>query len=397
MGVVLVKAFKELTKPSRYKVYYGGRGGAKSYNFARILLLMAAEKKLRILCAREIQKSISDSVHRILSDQIHSMGLEHLYTITQKEIRSKVGSEFIFKGLKHNVLEIKSTEGVDICWVEEAEKVSDESWDVLIPTIRKPNSEIWISFNPHSADDATYRRFILNTPDNAIVKKVNYWDNPFFPDVLREEMEYMRRVDYERYRHIWEGECITFSDAQVFKNKFETDILDTQGCDEVYYGCDWGFSVDPTTLVRVWVVGNVLYIDQEAYKVGCSLDDTPSLFEKVDGAKEHKIRADSARPESINFMQLRGWDIVPAVKWSGSVEDGIEFIRSFERIIIHPDCIHAHEEFRMYSYKTNSAGDILPKVEDKHNHIIDAIRYALEPLIRKRFGLPSKASFRIGI
>jgi len=387
-------AFKELVKPYRYKVYYGGRGSAKSYNFALTLLVLSSKQKLRILCAREFQNSISDSVHRLLADLIEKYKLPN-FEVTQREIRNLyTGSEFIFKGLRHNIQSIKSIEGVDICWVEEAQTVSEESWQILIPTIRKPKSEIWISFNPQFVDDPTYQRFIVNPPDNAVVKKVTYKDNPYFPDVLKEEMEYDKRSNYERYVHIWEGECVTYSEAQVFKDKFKIDVLDTSDSNEVFYGADWGFAIDPTTLVRVWRIGNFLYIDQEAYKVGCTLDDTPALFDKVEGSRNHIIRADSSRPETINFLNQRGFTIKPAKKWQGSVEDGIEYIKSFEKVIIHPSCKHTAEEFRLYSYKTNSAGDILPEVEDKNNHCIDSIRYALSPLIQKR---ESAKSFKIGL
>ncbi|BAF69579.1 PBSX family phage terminase large subunit [Nitratiruptor sp. SB155-2] len=389
-----LKPFEALVKPYRYKVYYGGRGSAKSYNFALTLLVLASKQPLRILCAREFQNSISDSVHRLLSDLIDKYHLPN-FEVTQREIRNKLtGSEFIFKGLRHNIQSIKSTEGVDICWVEEAQTVSEESWQILIPTIRKPGSEIWVSFNPYFVEDPTYQRFVVNPPSNAFVKKVTYKDNPYFPDVLREEMEYDKKTDYERYMHVWEGECITYSDAQVFRDKFAIDTIDVGNSKEVYYGADWGFAVDPTTLVRVWVVGEYLYIDQEAYKVGCTLDDTPSLFDKIVGSRSHIIRADSSRPETINFLNSRGFTIKPAPKWPGSVEDGIEFMKSFKKIIINPNCKHTAEEFRLYSYKTNSAGDILPQLEDKNNHCIDAIRYALSPLIRKR---SSAKSMKIGL
>ena len=370
-----------LFKKARYKVFYGGRGSGKSWNIARILLLLAVQKKMRVLCTREIQNSIKDSVHKLLKDQISELKLDRYYIVTRDEIRAVNGSEFIFKGLRHNIQEIKSTEGVDICWVEEAQSVSKESWDLLIPTIRKPGSEIWVSFNPHFTEDETYQRFVIHTPPNAIIKKVNYYDNPFFPDVLKEEMEYLKRIDYNYYKHIWEGECLIYDDKQVFKDKFEPGILPVN--DELYQGSDFGFAVDPTTLVRVYIVDDYLYVSDEAYGIGVELDEIPNLYAKVPDYEKYLIRADSARPETISYLKRKfGLKIEGVEKWKGSVEDGIEFMKKFKKIIINPNCKHTLEEFRLYSYKTNSAGDILPQVEDKYNHTIDAIRYALAPLIK---------------
>ena len=372
-----------IRKKARYKVFYGGRGSGKSWNIARILLLLAAQKKLRVLCTREIQNSIKDSVHKLLKDQINELNLNKYFIVTRDEIRGVNGSEFIFKGLRHNIQEIKSTEGIDICWVEEAQSVSKESWDLLIPTIRKEGSEIWISFNPHFFEDETYQRFIVNTPPNAIVVKVNYYDNPFFPDVLREEMEYLKKIDFNYYKHIWEGECLVYDDKQVFKDKFEVGTLPITN--EIYQGLDFGFAVDPSAFVRVYIVDDYLYISNEAYGVGIEIDEMPAFFKKhIPDYKDYLIRADSSRPETISYLK-RNFDlkIVGVEKWKGSVEDGIEFMKRFKKIIINPNCKHTYEEFRLYSYKTNSAGDILPQVEDKYNHAIDAIRYALTPLIKK--------------
>jgi phage terminase large subunit len=199
------EAYEFLGQPSRYKVLYGGRGGAKSWQIAEELIFRGLNKPLRILCARELQVSIADSVHKLLADTIRRHGLEWFYTILQTTIRGQNGTEFMFKGMKHNATEIKSTESVDICWVEEAEKVSGNSWELLLPTIRKDESEIWISFNPKYPTDPTYRLFVEQKRENAIVRKVSWRDNPWFPDVLRDEMEHMKKADELAYQHIWEG------------------------------------------------------------------------------------------------------------------------------------------------------------------------------------------------
>lgn len=210
------KVFKSLFKPKRYKIYYGGRGGAKSWGFADALLIMGTQKPLRILCARELQKSIADSVHKLLSDQIDKLGLHEFYEIQKTTILGINGTEFLFNGLKHNAREIKSTEGIDICWVEEAENVSDASWELLIPTVRKEGSEIWISFNTKQPTDATYRRFIFEADDDSIIQKVSYKDNPFFPDVLERERLRLKAKDPKAYEHVWEGEFDTRFSGAVY-------------------------------------------------------------------------------------------------------------------------------------------------------------------------------------
>jgi phage terminase large subunit len=208
-----------LFEPNRYKILYGGRGGAKSWGIARALLTIGAQRPLRVLCAREIQKSIADSVHKLLKDQIEAMGLSAFYEVQNAVIRGKNGTEFTFHGLKHNVSNIKSVEGTDICWVEEAQNVSKSSWETLIPTIRKPGSEIWVSFNPGLEQDETYQRFIVRPPTGAIVAKVNYTDNPWFPAVLRQEMEDLRARSEDDYRHVWEGACKTVLDGAIYADE----------------------------------------------------------------------------------------------------------------------------------------------------------------------------------
>lgn len=208
-----------LFQPARYKVLYGGRGGAKSWGAARALLIKGAEKPLRILCAREIQKSIKDSVHQLLRDQIAALGLTPLYDVLETEIRGRNGTLFMFAGLKHNVDNIKSKEGLDIVWVEEAQTVSKASWETLIPTIRKDGSEIWVTFNPELESDETYRRFVAKPPANALVAKVNWSDNPWFPDVLRQEKDELKARDPDAYLTIWEGHCRQTLDGAVYAHE----------------------------------------------------------------------------------------------------------------------------------------------------------------------------------
>jgi phage terminase large subunit len=386
-----------LFQPARYKVAHGGRGGAKSWGFARALLILAGQRKLRVLCARELQVSIADSVHKLLSEQIDALGLGHFYEVQQKAIHGANGSEFIFSGIRSNITKIKSMEGVDIVWVEEAETVSSASWNVLIPTIRKPGSEIWVSFNPSDEKDPTYVRFVKTPPPGAVVVQIGWQDNPWFPEELREEKDYLYSIDPEAADHVWGGGCKKNSHAAVLRGRYIVQAFVPQKhWNGPYQGVDWGFATDPTTLVRLWVEippapaspkekkrGNVLYVEHEAYKVGCEIDATPALFDTVPDARKYVTRADSARPETISHVRRNGYErLVAATKGPGSVEDGVEHLRSYERIVIHPRCPHAAEEARLWSYKVDRlSGDVLPELVDKHNHIWDGARYALEPLI----------------
>ena len=374
-----------IIEPHRYKVFYGGRGSGKSWTVARYLIIRALQEKLTILCTREYQKSIQDSVLKLLAEQIEKLGLESFFEVQRSAIYGANGSYFIFEGLRHNITKIKSMEGVNYCWAEEAEKISSESWDVLIPTIRKPNSEILITFNPDSEDDPTYQRFIVSPPEDALVVKVNHSDNRWFPKELRKEMAWMKKTDHDRYLHIWEGNPRSQSDAQVFKGKWTVESFDTPEGARFFFGADWGFSQDPTTLVRAFIQDSTLYIDHEVYAVGIDIVDTPALFDLVPGARAWPIIADSARPETISHMSREGFNIRGVKKWKGSVEDGIMHLRSFERVVIHPRCKHTADEFRLYSYKVDRlTGDVLPILEDSHNHIIDALRYSLDGHIRKK-------------
>lgn len=374
-----------LFRPARYKVVYGGRGAGRSWSVARALLIQAAERPLRVLCARELQQSIRDSVHRLLTDQAELLGLD--YQITQHEIRHPNGSLFLFEGLRYNVSQIKSLEGIDRCWVEEAERVSEESWNTLIPTIRKSGSEIWVTFNPDQETDPTYRRFVLSPPPGAWVVKVSAAENPWLPVELRAEREYLYRVDPDAAAHVWGGECRTATDAQILKGKWVVEEFEPgEDWDGPYHGADFGFAQDPTTLVRCWVQKRSLYVEREAYKIGLELDHTPEHWKReVPDCERYVIRADSARPESISYLRRHGFPLIAGVaKWSGSVRDGIAYLRQFERIVIHPRCKHAADEARHWSYKVDTrTKDVLPEVADGSEHIWDSVRYALAPLIQQ--------------
>lgn len=219
---------------SRYRILYGGRGGSKSWNIARALLLKGCEQSIRVLCAREFQTSIKDSVHKLLCDQIYKLELEAHYEITQTTIRGINGTEFIFVGVKNNTNNVKSIEGIDICWVEEAQSVSPNSWNVLVPTIRKADSEIWISFNPELPTDETWKRFVLNPPENSVVQKINWNDNPWFPEVLDLERRALQGRDLEAYNNVWEGIPRQTVDGAIFAKEVTMAELEGRICNVPY-------------------------------------------------------------------------------------------------------------------------------------------------------------------
>lgn len=237
-----------LFERSRYIVLYGGRSGAKSWGCARSLLIRALGEPIRVLCAREIQNSIKESVHKLLSEQIKNLGIESLFEVQRDVIRCiQTGAEFFFEGIKHNVNKIRSYEGIDVCWVEEAHLVSDDSWNVLTPTIRKPGSQIIIIFNPNLETDATYQRFIVSHPSNSIVKKVSWRDNPWFSEESRLEMEDLKRSDYDAYLNVWEGHPKQLLDGAVYMKELRLAMGSGRICSVPY---------DPTVAVHTfWDLG----------------------------------------------------------------------------------------------------------------------------------------------
>lgn len=370
----------------RYRVLHGGRGGGKSYSFADAAIAKAAQTKTRFLCARETQTSIRESVHRLLCDRISAMGLEKYFAIRQDGIKSIFGSEFFFKGIRTNPQDIKSTEGINICWLSEAAKISKDSWEILTPTIREPGSEIWIDYNPDETDDPIHQIFAVNQPPpRSIIREVNYPDNAMFPEVLREEMEYCKRVDPEAYEHVWMGKVKGYSDALIFKGKIYVEEFDIPEDAQFYYGADFGFATDAMWMGRAYIEGRTLYISDEVYGVGIEIDELPQVWDNVPGSRKWRIRADSARPDTISYLKRKGFNISGAEKGPGSVEDGITFLRGFERIVIHPRCKGAKDNFQNYRWKQDKiTKEILPVPVDKQNHAPDGIRYALEPLIKSR-------------
>lgn len=376
----------------RYRVLRGGRGSGKSFSVAKMSAIWGATQSIRILCTREFQNSIKQSFYAEVANAIQSdPWLVTQYDVGRDFIRHKWnGTEYLFAGLRHNIDSIKSMAQINLVIVEEAETVPHASWRDLIPTIRAADSEIIIIYNPKRRDSWVAQQFDNDVlPPRTALAMVNAEDNPWFPAVLNEQRLHDREhLDPALYRHIWEGAYYEQSDAQVFNGKYRVAEFESQkGWDGPYYGIDWGFSQDPTAGIRAWVHENVLYIDHEFAEVGLELDATaPALIESLPGVEKHVVRADSARPESISYVKRHGISrIEPAKKGAGSVEDGVQFIRSFREVVIHPRCKRTINEFDLYSYKVDRlSGDVLTTIVDANNHLVDSLRYALEPLMRRK-------------
>jgi phage terminase large subunit len=398
-AVQMPEAFRFLLDPPlgsvRHRYAWGGRGSAKSHSFATALVLLAASRPLRVLCAREIQNSLRESVKALLEDKMKALGLLGFFKPVEAEIRGANGSQFGFVGLWSRPDSIKGYEGADVAWVEEAATVSERSIDLLRNTVRKPGSELWWTWNPRFEKDPIDKMFRgAEPPNRAIGGRVNWDQNPWFPAELREEMEWDRRRDPSKYAHIWLGEYQQNAEARVFKN-WRVEAFETPSNAEFDFGADWGFSVDPTCLVRTYTSGRTLFIDHEVYGVGVEIDHTPAFFagsdlrdpprwinpkgfQGVPGATKWMIRADCARPETISYLAQRGFRIEPARKGAGSVEEGVEFLKSHD-IVVHPRCRRVIDELSTYSYKVDKKTDVvLPVLQDGSDHTIDAIRYAVE-------------------
>ncbi len=348
-------------------------------------IMSALRQHIRMICAREIQNSIAESVKQVLEDKIDYHGLRDKFKITDTEIVYKpTESLFVFKGLqKHTVGGVKSMEGFNRLFVEEAQSVSKKSLETAIPTLRADDTELWFAWNPYKPDDPVEKLFAGYEDDpNFALVTVNYWDNPWLSQANKEEAERDKIRDPDKYAHVWCGEYIQNSEARVFRN-WRVEAFETPQNARFYFGADWGFANDPTVLVRCFIVGRTIYVDQEVCQVGCAIDATPRLFDRIPGSRDWQITADSARPETIDYMRRHGFPrIVHAVKGTDSVKDGVEFLKSYD-IIVHPRCENTIRELRMYSYETDKqTGEVLPVLADRDNHVIDALRYALESVRR---------------
>jgi phage terminase large subunit len=374
-------AFRPLLEPARYKGAYGGRGSGKSHFFAQLMIAECCRRQgTRAVCVREVQRTLAQSSKRLLEDKISELGVAELFKSSERQIDTPGGGVILFEGMQsHNADSIKSLEGARLAWVEEAQNLSQRSLDLLRPTIRAEASELWFSWNPDKPTDPVDALLRGETlPPGAVVIEANWDANPWLPDVLRAELEYDRRRDPDKFAHVWQGDYQRHSESRVFKNWKIVDF-DVDPKWVLRQGADWGFSVDPSVLVQCAIVGRTLYVIAEAYRVGCEVDFLPDLFRTVADSERWATIADSARPETISFMQRHGFPkMLAAVKGARSLEEGVEFLRSFD-ILVHPRCRRTADELTAYSYETDPlSGLVIPKLKDKDNHVIDALRYACE-------------------
>lgn len=366
-------------KDVRHIALWGGRGGAKSRSIGTSYVVQAAQEHHRVLCGREVQKSIKDSVKLLLEDEITRCGLSHLYTSTDTEIRGPFESLFLFTGLKGNANGVKSIEGITDFWGEEASTISQGSIDTVTNTIRAKGSRLVWSWNPDLATDPIDVMFKTgDPPPRSVVRNVNYASNPWFPEELREQMEFDRARDIDKYNHIWLGQYRRNSEARVFKN-WRIEDFETPVGAEHRLGADFGFSIDPSCAVRCHIVGRTLFVDYEAYGLHVEIINLPNLFMAIPDAEKYWMTADSARPETISHLRKHGFpNIQGALKGARSLEEGVEFLKSYD-IVVHPRCQHLIDELTLYSFKVDSLTGLVTSVlEDKDNHLIDSLRYAVE-------------------
>ena len=387
----LVPIFAPKRGSVQYRALYGGRGSGKSYSAALMAAVWGYAEPMRILFVREFQTSIKESIQAELKAAIESYPwLAAHYDVGVDYLRGANGTEFIFRGLRRGEQSIKSLAKIDLTIVEEAEDVPETAWLALEATVfRQPRSELWPIWNPRLDGSPVDKRFRKSPPANALIANINHQDNPFFPrglETLRKRE--LIRLDPATYAHVWDGAYLSNSNSQIFAGKIAVDEFtpgpDWQG---PYLGGDFGFSQDPTFAVSVYLHGDDIWISHEAQKTGLELDDTAAFVAgAIPGYELEVSRWDSSRPESISHLRRHGLPRAASVtKWPGSVEDGIAYLRSFKRIVIHPRCAHLQREARLYSYKIDrNTGDVTTGIVDAHNHGWDAVRYAVAPMIKSR-------------
>lgn len=394
ISLQIPEAFEPLFAPSRYKIFYGGRGSGKSENIARALLIEGMQQKHIVLCTRELQVSIQDSVHRLLSSIIAQYGLEGHYEVLQSTIRHRTnGTEFLFKGLKHNISEIKGLQGVSRVWIEEGENLSERSIEILIPTIRANKSEIWISFNPRHVNDPVYQRFVANPPDDSIVRKVSWRDNPFFPVVLRNEMETLRKKDPEAYDYVWEGNFDTRRSGAVYAKQLSKAREDKRICRvpydpgyEVFTAWDLGWG-DSTAIWWLQFVG------RELRWIDCYENSSEPLAHYVSVIKSkqynymprghflpHDGGAGNIRGDSVSKQLLSSGVQNQVLTREQDITPGIELLRQTiaYSVFDQDKCANGIKALESYGYEWDDERGVF-KAKPRHDwssHLSDAARYA---------------------
>jgi phage terminase large subunit len=389
MGYTLPPKLEPFEKqPARYKVAYGGRGSGKSWGVARLLLDFGTRSRLRVLCAREIMRTISESVHQLLRDQIAELGLSGFYTVTDNAIRGANGTEFYFAGLRtQDAHKLKSYEGVDICWVEEAQVVSKRSWDILLPTIRKPLSEIWVTFNPELDTDETYQRFVANPPEQSVVVKMNYTDNPWFPEVLELERRTLLARDPEAHRNVWEGECRSAVEGAIYAKEvaalYESGRVRPCPYDPllpVHTVWDLGWN-DQTSIALVQRASEVRVIGyiEDSHRTLADYVAQLKLLPYVWGQDwlPHDGQARDYKSGKSAEEMLKAMQRDPRIVENLDIESGIKAARMvFPRVYIDPKAerlLHCLKRYRRtINQNTNEPG---PPLHDEYSHGADCFRY----------------------
>jgi len=437
------EVFDPLLEPARYKGAWGGRGGGKDYFFADMMLEHALyQRGLFSVCIREVQRTLRDSVKRLLEARLRNvfgLGEADGFKIFRDTIETPGDGLITFTGMQDHTSEsIKSIEGANRFYWTEAQTASATSLKLLRPTAREADVEMWFAWNPklppdkehpENSIDGLLRGQFVPPPPRAKVIEAQWYDNPWFPPGLEEERTYdLKHRQAEDYKHIWEGAYETRSEARVFKNWIVRDF-ETPTNAIMRRGADFGFSVDPSVLVSCFVgdlvdtgvlgadgerihkavandKGRHLFVDYEAHRVGCDVDHIPALFAGNDwlgaddptkarwknpygdagipDATKWAITADSSNPQSISYLNRHGFNVKPAIKGKGSIEEGVEFLKAYT-IVVHTRCKHTADELTYYSFKVDKQTLlVLPVLEDKKNHVIDALRYAVEDVRRGR-------------
>ena len=386
----LTKEFTPFLEPKRYKCVFGGRGSGKSFSIAQLLVLKAFKEPTRILCAREIQRSISDSVLQLLGDTVTRLGLNDFFDVQKSQIIGRNGSRFLFLGLSNNISKVKSYEGLDVCWVEEAESVSYTSWETLIPTVRKKGSEIWVSFNPNDEMDDTYQRFVVNPPPDAYVKKVNYNQNPWFPEELEKERLYLKDKNEDLYNHVWEGEVLSNRDGAYYAKFIPNDqIIDFKVEPNIPVDSYWDLGVSDSTCI--WLVQQ---IGMEIRVVDCYENQGEGLQFYINWlhdwrAKHQAVFGDHYAPHDIQVRELgTGKSRLETARKLGihfrvvrklTIEDGIHAARA-----ILPKCYFEKtntkdglQALRRYRKEFDEKKGIYKPhpLHDWSSHYADAFRY----------------------
>ena len=362
----------------REAAVYGGRYSLKSHTIARVLLIRARQKKTRVACFREFQNSIGDSSYQLLVDLIKEYNLGDFQITNNSIINTLNGSDFIFKGLWNNEQSIKSIEGIDIAWVEEAQTVSEKSLEVLTPTVRKNNSQIIYTYNRLLEEDPVHKRLVLEGRPNTLIINVNYdiaIKYGMMPEVIRLEIEDDKKKRPGLYRHKWLGEPHNM-ERKIYKDWAIIDEIPHEARLE-RYGLDFGYSNDPTSIVAIYKYNGGFIFDEICYQKGLS---NKQIADILINSPRALVVADSAEPKSIDELKLYGVNVLPSLKGQGSVNKGIQFIQD-QRISITKRSVNGLKEYRNYLWKVDKEGRIINTPEDIFNHFLDAVRYGLDSFI----------------